>query len=337
MSIRTVGSMPRSSRFDRAADIAAQHHSLLTRSEAAGVGLTADAVRQLLRRGVLTEPCPGVLAVAGAVETWRQRLCSVTMANDGVPVASHRSSARLQSLDGFDDDLTEVSVPRGYRVRRPGTRVHQLSTWFEKSEIIVVDGIRCTGLVRTLCDLGSVVEPKRLERAVDDYQRRGRSLQALQLEAVRLHRAGQRGTKLLLAEVHRREGGGRVRDSWFEKLVEECLRSPLIPGLERQYVVRDSSGRIVARCDLAVPLVRLGLEAHSREFHTGPLFEGADARRDWKAAQAGWEISYLGWRDTEAPSVVRREIEAIVQQRALDFGITLPTGEVTRQGGAPTT
>ena len=324
MSVRTFGRMPRTPRFDLAAAIAAKHHSLLSRSEAADAGLTSDSVRQLLRRGVLTEPCSGVLAVGGSVDTWRQRLCSATMAIDGVPVASHRSSARLQDVDGFEDDLVEVTVPHGYRVRRGETLVHQLSRWFEPAEIVVVDGIRCTGLVRTLCDLGTVVDPKRLERAVDDYQRRGRSLRALEIEAVRLHRAGQRGTKRLLAEVHRREGGGRVRDSWFEKLVEECLQSPLIPGLERQYPVRDSSGRIFARCDLAVPLVRLGIEAHSREFHLSPLYEGADGRRDWKAAQAGWEIIYLGWRDTEAPSVVRREIEAIVQQRATDFGITLP-------------
>jgi len=91
-----------------------------------------------------------------------------------------------------------------------------------------------------------------------------------------------------------------------------------------QYEIRDAAGRFVARCDLAVPIVRLGLEAHSRAYHTGPAAESADHRRDWKAAQVGWELAYLGWRDQEAPRTVRAEIEAIVARRAADLGIVLP-------------
>lgn len=35
----------------------------------------------------------------------------------------------------------------------------------------------------------------------------------------------------------------------------DCLASPLIPGLEEEFEIRDGDGRVVARVDLAAPLV----------------------------------------------------------------------------------
>ncbi len=118
-----------------------------------------------------------------------------------------------------------------------------------------------------------------------------------------------------------------MRGSWFQKLVAECLDSPLIPGLVEEYEIRDEAGRFVARCDLAVPWVRLGIEAHSRRFHFGAAAEASDEDREHQLALAGWELRYVGWTAaTRTPSDVRRMVEALVARRAADLGATWPAG-----------
>ena len=63
----------------------------------------------------------------------------------------------------------------------------------------------------------------------------------------------------------------------------------------------DASGRVVAKTDLGIPAVKLGLEAHSRRFHFGEDAEALDENRDIAASLCGWELTYLGWHATKRP------------------------------------
>jgi hypothetical protein len=103
---------------------------------------------------------------------------------------------------------------------------------------------------------------------------------------------------------------GRVPDSWFEELLALCLADPAIPPIVLQYPIRDDHGRVVAKTDIGIPSVRLGLEAHSRQFHFGPDAEPLDEQRDLAAAACGWDLKYLGWYATRRPA----EVVAIVKQ-----------------------
>jgi hypothetical protein len=117
------------------------------------------------------------------------------------------------------------------------------------------------------------------------------------------------------------ERGGRVRDSWFEKLLELCLDDPMIGHFERQYELRDDDGRHVARFDLAVPDVKLGIEAHSREHHFGE-----EARRPATSTvtrrppSSGWDVAYLGYSSLESPASVARRIARRVEVRRAQLG-----------------
>ena len=116
-----------------------------------------------------------------------------------------------------------------------------------------------------------------------------------------------------------------MRGSWFQRLLKECLASPRIPGLVEEYDIYSAAGEHVARVDLAVPAIRLGIEAHSRRFHTGPAAERDDQYRDNRAAEAGWDLRYVGYEaTTKTPRRVRAMIERIVARRALDLGVALP-------------
>lgn len=317
--------MPTSRPFGAVARLAASQHGVVTRSQAAELDVDRRAARRLVARGFWDEQASGLFVVTSAPASWLQRASLATLARGGAPVASHATAARLHRLDGFAmDDRVVVTVLRGQRVNVPGVEVHRVSGAIVDDDLVVVHAITCTSLARTIVDLAATEDVARLERALDDFERRGQSLTWLEATARRLHRPGQRGTKLVLEEVARRRTRGRVRGSWFQKLVAECLTSSRIPGLEEEYEIRDARGRFVARVDLAVPRVRLGVEAHSRQFHTGPRAEALDQRRDNRAAEAGWDLRYVGYADTvQTPSEVRRFVERLVARRAADLGIAL--------------
>lgn len=131
------------------------------------------------------------------------------------------------------------------------------------------------------------------------------------------------GRALLLDDLHRRRSGGTVRGSWFEQMVELCVASPRIPPLARQFSVYDEHGTFLGRPDLAIPSLKMAIEAHSRKFHTGPAVEAFDERRENQLAEVGWQTSYDGWADTSAPATVCRSIERMVATRASDLGLDL--------------
>ena len=294
---------------------------MFTRRQAADLDFTAHRVATALTQGWLYEPYAGVLAIGGAPRTFENRLMAATLAAAGHGAASHRAAARLHRLDGFTGSTTiEVSVDRTHRWSRARLGgvygvPHHIAALAD-CDLVDVDGIRATNLARTLADLGSVVRDRRLVgRALTDARRRGASLEWLRSTAERLHRPGQRGTGVLLRLLDAIPFEGRVPESWFEELVAACLTDSRLPPVVPQYEILDADGCVVARVDLAIPSVKLGLEAHSRRFHFGPQAEPIDEQRDVRAAACGWELLYLGWYSAKRPAEVVAAVADVVAAR----------------------
>jgi very-short-patch-repair endonuclease len=298
------------------AELAASQHGVFSKSQAAQLGFTAPMIRTRIARGQWEEPWPRVLRVAGSAETWLQRLIAPTLKR-GV-AASHRAASALSRLDGFPRDVLEVSGPRGTRLIGIEAEVHEVGS-LPRSDLIVVEGIVTTGLARTLADLGAVVSRDEVEKALDDFQRRGYSLRWAQETAARLHRPGQEGTGVLLELLGERAPGYRVRGSWFERVVERLLAISRLPPLVRQHEVFDDQGRI-GQVDLAMPDIRLGIEAHSRQFHFGPRAERADERRDNRFSRVGWDLVYLGYYDPTRPEIMVKVVVDVAERRIADLG-----------------
>jgi hypothetical protein len=298
------------------AELAASQHRAFTRRQAAELNFDKDRVATAKRLGWLHEPYAGVLVFAGAEADWNQRLKAATLAGGGHAVASHRAAARLHDLDGFaESNVVELSVTRAHRWRGAGDVVVHHVAALDASDVVVIDGIPCCGLARTLCDLGMVVDPLAVRRALTSARRRGTSLRWIQLTADRLFRPGPSGVAVLMRQLATIPFEGRVPESWFEELVAICLDDPAIPPIELQYTILDRNGRLVARTDLAIPSVRLGLEAHSRRFHFGPDAEPLDEQRDMAAAACGWDLQYLGWYAARRPAEVVAVVKQIVAAR----------------------
>lgn len=303
------------------AELAASQHSVFTRRQAAAHGFDRRRVATALTQGWLAEPYPGVLVVCGAPTTWTSRLAAAVMAGGASAVASHRAAARLHRLDGFARTTTlELTVDRRHRWQFGDSVVAHHVTPLEACDVVTVDGIAVTSLARTLADLGSVVRDRRLVgQALTDARRRGAGLAGIRATAERLHRPGQRGTGVLLRHLDAIPFEGSVPDSWFEELLARCVDHPLLPEVVPQYRIRDRNGCVVARTDIGIPSVRLGLEAHSRRFHFGPQAEPLDEQRDLRAAACGWELLYLGWYATRSPEAVVRAVAEVVAARRTEL------------------
>ena len=111
---------------------------------------------------------------------------------------------------------------------------------------------------------------------------------------------------------------GRLPDTWFEELVRLMLHDPRIPDMVPQFEIRDPVLGLQARVDLAIPALRLGIEAHSREFHFGPIREAADEDRDLRVAALGWELLYLGWYAQRRPAEVVDLIAKVCARRSTE-------------------
>ena len=305
------------------AELAASQHRAFTRKQAAELDFDYRRIATAIREGWLIEPIPGVLALLDGPPAWEQQLHVLILATGGRGVVSHRSAARLHNFEGFNtlgNATLEVSVPSDMRFRpRVACVVHHV-TPLESCDVTTVAGIPCVTKERALSELGSVVPGvKPVRKALTSARRNGLNLGRTRATAERLHRPGQAGTGMLLRLLDSIPFAGELPASWFEELLALCLDDPALPPMMLQHPIRNSSGRIVARPDIAFPSVKLGLEAHSRRFHFGPDAEELDEDRDIAASLCGWELTYLGWYATKRPAKVLEIVKELIQVRSIEL------------------
>ncbi|MCU1398076.1 MAG: hypothetical protein JWN62_1185, partial [Acidimicrobiales bacterium] len=294
------GCMPTSASVRALGEFAASRHGTFTLSQAAAHGISRNDLVRMERDGVVQRIQPSIWRFTASPATWRQLTYAATLSAH--VVASCFSAAALHGLDGLSmpPERPEILGHHASRIRTDRAVVRRTRS-LPRADVTTVDGIPCTTLARTACDLAALVDESTLVRIIDDIQRRGASMDWLMQRATRLRVTGRSGPPEVLDIVRRRVGGYRVPDSWFERLLGRCLRSPMLEGIVRQHVLQTPEGEFVARFDLAVSWARLGIEGHSRSFHLGELIERYDEDRDIRAAQQGWEIAYLGFAATKSP------------------------------------
>jgi len=78
----------------------------------------------------------------------------------------------------------------------------------------------------------------------------------------------------------------------------------------------------LARFDHAFPDARVAVEAHSKQFHFGPVRQSVDEDRDLRAQRAGWVVVYLGWHVTRRPEEVVEILSDVVAERLHVGGVS---------------
>ena len=289
-------------------EFAASRHGVLSRRQAADIGLTSQQIRRLIGRAVVREPVPGVLVTRASPRTWRQELLIATLACNAAGVAGFESSAAMHVVDGFGEGPLTIVVraPRKILMERVVFHVGPL----DEVVVVDIDGIRCTSLERTLCDLGSSADAFRVRLAFEWYWRTKGDLGPLQAAVDRLHRPGQHGTKLIQELLVDARLKGRPTESPLEVRLEAIIGD--LDGLVRQHEVFDAAGRFVARPDFAIPTRRIAIEAHSRQFHSSAAAQQRDAERDDDLRESAWTVRYVTKREMENPSSLRSSIRRLV-------------------------
>jgi len=296
---------------DLAAAIAEGQHGLITRRQALGLGMSAEAIQHRRTTGRWVTVETGVYRLRGAPETIRSRVLAVCLALGGI--ASHRTAAWLHGLDGFPPTLIEVSVPYGRSLPRDDVIIHE-STDLHLFEPVLIDGIPTTPVARLAVDLGAVISFTRFDKVIAGLVRQKLvTWQELVEQVFRHSRRGRNGVGVLRALLQERYGED-VGESELERAFLHELRRRGLPEPVAQHPIYDRDG-FIARVDFAYLDVRVAIELDGRRYHDDTVFEYDRDKRD-RLVAIGWAVQEVTWRMLfDHPERVFRRIERTVAER----------------------
>jgi hypothetical protein len=277
----------------RVVEFVRAHDGVITWSEATQLGLPTARLQAWQRSGRIRRVAPQVYAIAGAPETWRQRVRIAT--GSGAAWASHRTAAALDELNGFDRRIVEVLTVRGRRRKRRAWKVHESRT-LRSVDLSVVDGMPSTSTVRTILDLPAVAHPFLVAKALDDACRRSPNmLDAIVRRHRELPRRGRRGAVLMTQMLDERLGEP-IGDDDFETLAIRLVRSIGLPDPIPQHPVRDGDDFVVY-IDLAWPDIQWWVECDGLESHSGKAAHEWDRMRRRRLKRLGWDGTEITYDD----------------------------------------
>ena len=296
---------------DAVVDRLRRQHSLRTRRQAFGEGMTPAHLRRLVETGTWEVLDSGLYGPAGVPMIWRRKLCAALLCAPCGSCASHRAAAALRGLGGLTEPPVEISIPRGTTFRRPDVMVHE-STDLHLACVEVVDGIPTTGLRRLAVDLGGVVSFDRYKHTVRELRHRFGITSEQLLQTYLRHKVqGRNECGALRDWLDRYFEIGGVSESGIELLVLDVLLEAVSTAPVRQLWVTTDEGRF--RLDLAYPDLHLCIEVDGRQ-HCDPDIAAADARRTAALERAGWTVVRV--RSWQLASDLQRVLRVLRRLRA---------------------
>lgn len=285
--------------------ILAHQQSLITTSQAEGIGIGRKRCQRLVDRGLWERLDLGVYGPTGVALTWQRRLMlALLLAPDG-SLGSHRSSAALLGVGGITRPNPEVTIPRGTTLRRPWLVVHE-STDLELADRRRIDGIPITGPRRLAMDLGSVVSPSQYRQAMRGLRSsHGVQFPALLRTYLRHKRSGRNGGAALRDWLDRYVDVGGVPESGLEQVVLDAFLDAGLQPLAQHWV---EVGPNRYRLDLAFPDLMVAIEIDGSQHEEKPA-QDADAIRQIALEAAGWTVERIRVATFTADLV--RAIEAV--------------------------
>jgi len=257
-----------------------------------------------------TEPVPGILAPAGMRIGREVRVRMVAQWLGRSVRFSHLTAARAYDIPVPDDDKAWITVPAAVRLApQPGLVVTRTRHF---PGAVVRQGLLLTPPPRTLVDLAQVLARADLSAAL----MRGLQLRLCPLDDVESlarvfrTRAGAADLAAVLAEL------SPDFESHLEVVLGGGLAQAGLTRLQPQYQIRDPSGSLVARTDLADVVTKTAIEADGFGCHGMPEQRARDERRDRALARLGWLTVRCGTNDVlhNLPETVA-DVIAIVHQR----------------------
>ena len=292
------------------AELAGRQHGLVGRWQLEEIGFSRNEIVTRLGAGRLHEIHRGVYAVGHRDLGRTDRFMAAVLAGGPDALLSHRAAGSHWDLVRQVPTRIDVTLP-AWRRPRAGIRFHQAEV--PSDERGVHDGISITSVPRTLFDLAAVLDPHRLERAINQAEVLGLG-DALSLrELVERHprRRGVARLRVVLAEA---SFGGRATRSELEDRFLGFLAERGLPMPEVNASVRACGRWYEVDClwrDAGLIVELDGYAAHG----TRTAFE-RDRARVRALQAAGWRVFPVTWAHLhrEGPTL-DRELRSVLDRR----------------------
>lgn len=295
-------------------DLFARQDGLATVAQLRSAGVTRGAIRGRVARGEWTQWDERLVALAGVPMSWRRRVRAAALSTSPVGAISHETAARLHRFDGFGrSDAIHVTVCGGRnRASVPEAIVHR-SRRLSTAACAEVDGIVVVTKPLALIQVTATHGVDTGRQALDGLLRDGVRPAWIHQVATAWRQPGVAGPPVVLDLLHAATSA-RLPASWFQRLASRLLAAH---GLEfdDEVPVHDQSGVVLARLDLAVLGLRIGVECQSWEWHGTPTAQAEDVRRKRRLRLIGWEIVDVWWSDLERMDDVVAELDLLIARR----------------------
>jgi very-short-patch-repair endonuclease len=270
------------------AALAAHQHGVVTRRQLRALGLRDTAITERVARGRLHRVHRGVYAVGHPVLGARGQWMAAVLAGGPGTVLSHAAAGALWDLRASAAARIDITVRRSGRAKRPSLRVHRPRD-LRPDETTVHQRIPVTTPARTILDLAATLQPRPLERLVDQAENT-RLTHVAALDALARAHPGHRGASRLLAALDSHAPGTTLTRSDLEERFLALCREH---GLPRPRVNHHLQGK---ERDFVFPAHRIVIETDSWTHHrTRRAFE-EDRARDQLLIAAGWRTIRLTHR-----------------------------------------
>jgi hypothetical protein len=237
--------------------------------------------------------------------------------DEGRCAASRRAAGALHGLDGFTPTIVEITLSERRRdFRPPGVHVHSTSRWL-KDDLIEMNGVPTTDIVRTVIDLAGCVPPRRLTRIIDAAERDlilDRNELEMRLETIR--QSGRNGCGVLARELESRSMPGRNPTTSLERDFADLLVRFDIARPDCQVKVLLPNGA-VAIVDFAWLELMLVVETDGHLAHATRAERARDATRRHQLQRRGFEVLVFTWDQVRyQPLGVIGDLRAAFDHRA---------------------
>jgi hypothetical protein len=289
----------------RCRELARAQYGVISRAQAMQQGMPPWAIRRRVAAGRWDEVDRDVVRLAPD-GSWRQQVKAATLACAGA-VASRRTAAAVYPFGPFPQREIEV-VTSISRPRRARSFVVHRTNWLPDSDVTIVRGIPVTTPSRTILDLGDVVGPRMVARAIESALRKDLvTLPQLVAQLDSCGKMGRPGTAILRGLLADYGSELQPRDSELEAAMLRVIEQAGLPLPQTQYEVWDGDV-FLGTADAAYPEHRIALEADGYEFHS--------ARPDWQRDRwrqnawtgRGWRILRFTVEDAERPRVFLNDL-----------------------------
>jgi very-short-patch-repair endonuclease len=266
--------------------LAAGQHGVFTLRQARACGFTDRMTRRRITSGQWIRREARVLSIAGATESWIQRVTVACLAADGV--ASHETAAQIHGIEHLPRGRVTITIHPGGNRRVAATRVHASNDladrWLTRSGSVPI-----TIPARTIVDLAAVVGSRQLEHALDHALGRrivriGEAVDAFDSLATR----GRRGVATLRPILAARAEGHIADTTKLEEMFSQLIRRANLPEPDRQVLL--GGERPIGRVDFLYRRFGLVVEVDGRLGHSQLLDFEKDRRRDQQALVAGLRV-----------------------------------------------